>query len=154
MKKVWKILFVCIIILGFAALVIQDFSKFMTDYGTVLRLNWGLSLPSSSHYTEIYEADSGPSFHGDGIRYHVFSYTKEKPIEKMISWQSEEQKTKWHSSYSKAVSAWLDQLAVPEDQLPDFTQCSYWYHSKEDFSEIILLWEKEQERLYVVESFL
>ncbi len=154
MKKIWKTLFICIMILGFFILVIQDFSKSLTDYGTILRLNWGLSLPSSSHYTEIYEANSGPSIHGDGIRYHVFSYEKEEPVENMISWQSEEQKTKWNGSYSKAVSTWLDQIYVPADQRPDFSQCKYWYHSKEDSSEIILLWEQDQERLYVVENIL
>lgn len=42
------------------------------DYTAVVKLNWDLALPES--WEEIYKADSGPSFHGDGMRYHVLQY--------------------------------------------------------------------------------
>ena len=37
-----------------------------SDYNFIMTFNWGIALPYKSHYTETYEADSGPSFHGDG----------------------------------------------------------------------------------------
>ena len=37
---------------------------------------------------------------------------------------------------------------------PQHTDCVYWYKSHEDHSEIIILWNKKEKRLYVVESFM
>ncbi|EJW89449.1 hypothetical protein, secreted, partial [gut metagenome] len=48
--------------------------KHLTNYNTMLEVNWEISIPSKSSYSEIYSKDSGSSFHGDGIRYHIFLY--------------------------------------------------------------------------------
>ena len=52
------------------------------DYTAVVELNWGLSLPESRE--EVYKTDSGPSFHGDGTRYHVLQYAVGSGIESAL----------------------------------------------------------------------
>lgn len=44
------------------------------DYSSVLQANWDISLPSAAKCDQIYAKDSGASFHGDGVRFHVFTY--------------------------------------------------------------------------------
>ena len=48
--------------------------RILSSYSLILRLNWGISIPFLARPAPCYEKDSGPSFLGDGIRYHVFSY--------------------------------------------------------------------------------
>ena len=46
--------------------------KYSNDYTHVIKENWNISIPSDSHYSEVYSKDSESSFNGDGVRYHVF----------------------------------------------------------------------------------
>ncbi len=121
-----------------------------------LKLNWELSLPVTALFQELYSADSGPSFHGDGIRYHVYSYRYEDPIALLRSWSKTEGTTVFGESYSREASAWLDRIQVPPQWRPDFQDISlnFWYTSKRDNSQIILFWSPEVNRLYIAESFL
>lgn len=148
-----KAALVCIaaiaILIGFQYLWNQ-----MDDYSTALNMNWGIELPSAAHYSEIYGQDSGASFHGDGIRYHVFSCKAAKPIDEMLAWKDSEEKTIYFASYQEAVTAWLNEINVPADEAPNVFDCVYWYASCEDHSEIILLWDSNLKRIYAVESFL
>ena len=82
MKKK-KILLVIIVALVTAWTIFQSI---IPSYSSVLEANWGIELPIKALCKEEYEADTGPSFHGDGIRYHVFSYTNSSEIEKMLPW--------------------------------------------------------------------
>lgn len=127
---------------------------YFSDYSNVLKINWGFSLPRESHYLNTYSHSSGASFTGDGIRYHVFSCENIDPIDKMFAWQLTEQETNYYSSYSTAVDEWLDKINVPPRDRPDYGDCSYWYQSQDDGSEIIIFWDIDQGKLYVVESFL
>ena len=74
------------------------------DYSTTLKANWGFSLPSKAHYSEVYSKDSGASFHGDGIRYHIFSYKEEQPVTEIFDWSNDEEKTIFNSSYQEAIA--------------------------------------------------
>lgn len=130
------------------------YQYYFSDYSNVLKINWGFSLPQESHYLNSYTQSSESSFTGDGIRYHVFSCENIDPIDKMFAWQLTEQGTIYHSSYSVAADEWLSKINVPPQERPDYGNCSYWYQSKDDNSEIISFWNKDQGKLYVVESFL
>ena len=125
-----------------------------SNYSIVLKMNWGFEMPAKSKCIEIYEQDTGDSFHGDGNRYHVFSYKNENGIETMFTWSSEEKKTIYHSCYSEAVEEWLDELNVQDEQYPDFSQCLWWYDKQEDNSEIIVMWDSQGKKVYIVESFM
>ena len=89
--------------------------RVMSDYNRALNANWGFKVPWQSQYSEIYKTDSGPSFHGDGLRYHVYSYKYEDFIDLMFAWSPVERETNYYDSYSEAVTQWLNDLEVPEE---------------------------------------
>lgn len=149
-KIILSIVFVSIIVLGVAMLCMW---KHFTNYNTILYANWKVSIPSKAHYSEIYSKDSGPDFHGDGIRYHIFSYKDHAPISEMLSWKSDKEQSLSYDHYSSAVSIWLDEIDVPSEYRPDYSTCIYWYDSHDDNSEIIILWDRGNNTLYVAESF-
>ena len=126
----------------------------MNDYSRVLEANWGFHLPAYARCKEIYAKDSGASFHGDGIRYHVFSYKYEDFIDTMFVWTGNDHATIYSGSLSQAAQAWLDEIQVPEEWRPDYGNCLYRYLSQEDNSEIVVFWNAEENRLYILESFL
>lgn len=125
-----------------------------SNYSTTLKTNWGFHMPIKSRCIEVYENDTGDSFHGDGKRYHVFSYKSEDDVKEMFTWSSVEKKTIYHSCYSEAVDEWLDEINVPDEQYPNFSQCLWWYDKQKDNSEIIVMWDGQENKVYIAESFL
>lgn len=128
--------------------------KVFSAYSRVIEANWGITLPWKARLTEIYEKDSGASFHGDGVRYHVYSYKYEDYIDLMFAWPPTEYPTIYYGTTSEAAEAWLDEIDVPAEERPDYEKCSSWHKSQEDNSEIIFFWDSEQNHLYIVENFL
>lgn len=128
--------------------------KVFSDYSRVIEANWGISLPWKARLTEIYQQDSGASFHGDGVRYHVYSYKYEDYIDLMFAWPPTKYPTTFYATTSEAAEVWLDEIAVPAEERPDYAKCSSWHKSQEDNSEIIFFWDSEQNRLYIVENFI
>lgn len=134
------------------------------SYSSVLEANWGIQLPIKAFCKEVYEADEGPSFHGDGIRYHVFSYQNSAAIEQMLPWSDSEGNTlawsqiqgeeKRYQTYSEAADLWLAELGIPQEQYPDYNACFCWYQNANDNSEIILFWNPEISRLHIVEKII
>lgn len=128
--------------------------RIFTDYSRVLNANWGISLPYKALCSEVYAKDSGASFHGDGIRYHVFSYKYEDYIDLMFAWSSNNNhKTLFHDSYSETAEEWLDELNVPDEWRPDYEKCYYWYKAQEDNSQLIIFWDNDANQLYIAEEF-
>lgn len=141
-----------IVLPGVLLLVIAVIGVFLyfgqsTDYSSTLKANWGFSLPTDSHCQEIYSTDSGDSFLGDGIRYHVFTYKENAPVKAMFDWQT-------NGRCSAKVEGWLDDIHVPSGERPDYASCVYWYQSQDDGSELIVLWDESRQKLYTAESFL
>lgn len=124
------------------------------SYSSVLEVNWGVELPVQALCKEVYEQDTGPSFHGDGIRYHVFSYRYEDYIDLMFAWRGSESNTLFYDTYSEAVEIWLNELDVPRQQYPNYNACFYWYQRAKDNSELIIFWNPEINRLYILENIL
>ena len=119
------------------------------DYTDVVEKNWDLSLPRSAG--EMYSADSGASFLGDGYRYHVLEYADGGELTEILARETEEL-----SSVPAQVTAILDALSVPEDQRPDFDGCRCFAVSDpaDDRDKGYLLLSGDGARLYVVECFL
>ena len=140
------------------------YKSIVPSYASVLEANWGIELPIKAFCKEVYGADAGPSFHGDGIRYHVFSYKNDSPIENMLSWSDVNGNTlawsqtdgeeKSYQTYSEASHIWLDELDIPMEQYPDYDICFCWYKSEHDNSEILIFWNPEINRLYIVENII
>ena len=154
MKKIKKKAIFIITILVICAISFGILRYLNSNYSMVLKMNWGFQMPATSKCIEIYENDTGDSFHGDGNRYHVFSYKSEDDIKSMFTWSSEENKTIYHSCYSEAVNEWLKEINVSDEQYPDYSKCVYWYDNQEDNSEIIVMWDSQAKKVYIVESFM
>lgn len=155
-KKALLVLAVLVLlaVLGVGAAAAWHAHHAYSDYGRVMQANWGFALPKEARIKEVFQADSGPGFHGDGIRCHVFSYENAGPIRDMVPWQSEEQNTRFGESYSVTAEKWLHEIEVPEEERPDYGACVQWYQRDSDTDEMLLYWNQEQGRLYVLESFL
>jgi len=125
-----------------------------SDYSKILQANWNFEIPKEAKYSQSYTKDSGASFNGDGIRYHIFNYENEEYIENLFAWSSEEKATIFSSSFSEATTSWLKEIDVPVEYHPDYTKCLYWYQAQEDNSELIVCWDKVTKSLYIIESFM
>ena len=160
MKKK-KILLVIIVVL---ISVWTIYRTIVPSYSSVLEANWGIELPIKALCKEVYEADTGPSFHGDGIRYHVFSYVNSSEIEKMLPWSDVNGNTlawsqiqgedKNYQTYCEAADTWLAEQEIPQEQNPDYDNCFCWYKNANGNSEIIIFWNPEINRLYIVENII
>ncbi|MBE6114723.1 MAG: hypothetical protein E7191_06540 [Erysipelotrichaceae bacterium] len=148
MKRILIIL-ALLLLLGTGSIV-----RLFPSYSSVLESNWDVSLPVKAVLTEVYSKQTEDSFHGDGIRYHIYSYRYEDYIDLMFAWSSNERKTIYYSSLSETASAWLDEIEVPITERPKYYACSNWYRSQSDNSEIIIFWDSEINMLYIIESFI
>ncbi len=115
------------------------------NYAWVLEANWKITLPDGFH--EIYEKDTGPSFHGDGTRYHVLQYDNIQSVKDHFQW------TEQTGQLEDKIIEWLDKLDIMDDNKPDLDTCQYYYEKKSSTDEIIILFNWELKRLYIMESF-
>lgn len=151
MKKKLIILVGVVIVLSIVFLGLWNMSS---DYSKTLQANWDFKIPNEAKYSQSYTKDSGSSFNGDGIRYHIFNYENEEYIENLFAWMSEEKDTIFSSSFTEATTSWLKEIEVPVEYYPNYTNCVYWYQTQEDNSELIICWDKGIKCLYIIESFL
>lgn len=119
------------------------------DYTAVVELNWGLALPESRE--EVYRTDSGPSFHGDGMRYHVLQYAVGSGIESALAWKA----PPVDADEAEAMVTLMDSLDVPDRLRPDLDRCRW--HTTEDPSDsrdhLYLLFDSSTLELYILEFF-
>ncbi len=135
------------------ALALLAAALYAPDYGRALEFNWDISLPAAARFRQIYQKDSGASFHGDGIRYHVFSYQYEDFTEEMFAWAGPHQRhaTRYYGSLEEAAQAWLDEIDVPADRRPDYAACDHWNGGKNGNCEIIFFRDTGKNELYILE---
>ena len=124
-----------------------------SDLSDTLENNWGIVLSDESGWEEIYHADSGASFHGDGERYHIVTYEQEDVIENMVAW-SADQGNVWNKTYPELMEDWLRYTDAEPDMYPDHDGCMYWYQQDSDGSEIIMCWNKAKAKIYIAEFFM
>ena len=118
------------------------------DYTEALAPNWNISLPQSGAC--VYERDSGPSFHGDGERYHVLEYPACTALSYALPWQSPP-----YGAALEEAKALLESLAVPLEERPAFALCR-WYTQRghgDSRNYLYLFTNASASRLYVLESF-
>ena len=111
--------------------------------------NWELDLPMEEACP--YEADSGASFHGDGLRYHVLEYADAAGLETALETQTEAL-----ASLPAGAEAILEGLSIPADWRPDPAACRGFTapHPTDERNELCLLLAPDGTRLYVLESLL
>lgn len=99
-KKAIITVVACIILIAVLSIL-----KLFPSYASTIKSNWDVSLPIKAVLTETYEKDSGASFHGDGVRYHIFSYKYEDYIDLMFAWTPNEHKTNFYPTTREAAEA-------------------------------------------------
>ena len=121
-------------------------------YADCMNRNWHLNLPETD--VEIYVKNSGVSFTGDGIRYHILQYDEESAdiILKSFDWEAGE----LNSELADKMEEWLDSIDVPLEDRPKQNE---WKHTtllrKECNSDhLIMFFDEDTNQLYVVEYFL
>ena len=121
-------------------------------YADCMNRNWHLNLPETD--VEIYVKNSGASFTGDGIRYHILQYDEESAdiILKSFDWEAGE----LDSELADKMEEWLDSIDVPLEDRPKQNE---WKHTtllrKECNSDhLIMFFDEDTNQLYVVEYFL
>lgn len=148
MKAKWWVAALAAVALLWAAATLA--SRGLTGYGPVLRANWGVSIPAAAGCRQVYEADSGPSPFGDGLRCHVFTAARPERLLAMAAWRvptAEEQ--------ARAENL-LDRLLVTPEFWPEDGRCLFWsaVGESDPRDELLLFLDEERGLLYVLESFL
>lgn len=156
------------IIIGTAAvllvlLVLSGAPRFLSlilstsTYTNVIEMNWGIDLPEDDA-KELYSF-SEPSFHGDGIRYHVIDYPVGNESKRVLNSMSQIEKVFSDADAPTqgqiaAVEEFLKGIDIPADVIPDWSKCQLIYMKQNDNSELYLFYWSGTGTIYVVESFL
>ena len=113
----------------------------------IIQANWKMQLPDGGK--ELYHADTGASFHGDGEKYTVLQYENTEDISKFLNWRADDGTgTLYTNSYSEFAENCLNIIDVPQKERPDYEECVYSYREREtDSSELLLAYDKEKEQL-------
>jgi len=149
-KKNFITVFLAIILSLFLLLVVvvYDFTKEFNIYINIIDNNWDIQLPEN--LIEFYKDDSGPSFNGDGDRYHVFKFENNDDFTSSIQWCDNK-----NLLFQCNVEGILEKLNIPKEFYPNF-QCDYEYYFKinlEDSSEIYIISIPDLKKVYVIEHF-
>lgn len=124
-------------------------------YAPVLRANWDLALPDACR--ETYEIDSGESFQGDGVRYHVYALEDADALAAVLEdWSGRAGQSTDENRLTEKAEEYLTELSVPTEEWPAYENCLCWFKVGENDSrdQILLLLDKEAGRLCVIESFM
>ena len=121
-------------------------------YADCMNRNWHLNLPETD--VEIYVKDSGASFTGDGIRYHILQYDEESAdiILKSFDWEAGE----LNSELADKMEEWLDSIDVPLEDRPKQNEWKHTTLLRKEYNRdhLIMFFDEDTNQLYVVEYFL
>lgn len=121
-------------------------------YADCMNRNWHLNLPETD--VEIYVKNSGASFTGDGIRYHILQYDEESAdiILKSFDWEAGE----LNSELADKMEEWLDSISVPLEDRPKQNEWKHTTLLRKEYNRdhLIMFFDEDTNQLYVVEYFL
>ena len=159
-KKIFKILLIFIsiilifVVLLFSQMIFTLMSNGMLFLGgdDVIYENWNIRLPQSGK--EIYYITGEPSFHGDGPRFSVYEYDDEEIIDSSFDWK-DKKNTNVEDEINNILKILDEYNDVPKEYIPNLEK-SYKYltNSKEDGSDIYLIYVTGENRIYVIEYLL
>ena len=148
MKRKWIIFLALLLLLGL--LLFPGGS----DYLDVMEANWDLTFPENAGWALLYGTDSGSSPHGDGWRYHVYSYEQEKAVADLLPWSSKTGSTFFSESYADACESWLDEINVSAEMRPDYECCQVFYSVQKDHSQLLIWWNASEKTVSFAEFFI
>ncbi|MGB7595547.1 MAG: hypothetical protein WBL80_08270 [Erysipelotrichaceae bacterium] len=145
MKKSWIITVIALFVIAIVGVLL--FAYLDQRYTGDIRSNWGIELPAPSK--QIYYTDDGPSWMGDGTRYHLFQYHDDKKISKAFEWKDIS-----NLPMESEIVKLIESIDVPDEYAPDFKK-KYKYFikkSSEDSSTIYLIFFEDTNQLYIIEN--
>ena len=116
------------------------------------KANWGLHIPKSVE--EVYSVKGKKDEFGDYNTYYILKYEKEEDVAKLVSWSKSDVETIQYKSTKEAVNEWLNVLGIENNNRPTFENVEYWYKNDAKSDEIIMIKDKTNKRIYVLEFFL
>lgn len=117
----------------------------------MLKKNWDAQLPGG--YVVEYRAATGDDLEEGGLRFHVLLYDDSDLLDEALPWVSCTQPTGTANSGAEAVAEMLTALGVPGGEWPNLEDSGMWYAHDDEGTEVLILHEEEDLRLYVLESF-
>lgn len=154
MKRKYRrniIVSISVVLIIFGTIVVGFIYNYITErniYSNIIKANWGIEL--SKDYDELYSADSGESFLGDGARYHIFKFKdiKDSNIDKSLNFKNNKDEI-----LEIDIKSILKKLNVSQENYPDFNkEYSYYFETKGDLSKLYMMKFKESNTLYIVED--
>ena len=112
----------------------------------VVESNWGVTLPWNAGWQEVYGNNQRGGFHGDGLSYYVYTCEDGGEMDGLFDWKT----TK---TLHANCETWLDELGVPADVRPPYTECGMKRMTQSDGSEVLFWWHPETKTLYIAESY-
>lgn len=145
MKRTWIITVIALFVTAIVAVLVFAFMDQRYTYD--IRSNWGIELPAPSK--QIYYTDDGPTWMGDGIRYHLFQYRDDKKIEKAFDWNNEK-----NVSMESEIVTLIESIDVSKEYFPDFDRRYKYFvkRSSDDSSTIYLVFFADTNQLYIIEN--
>lgn len=143
-KTIFILIFILLLCIG--VFFSYKFIKEKNTYSSTIQANWEVELPLE--YKEIYSIDSGPSFLGDGKRYHIYEYANRDEIEEVLNWQSGK-----NIIMESSVISILKDLKVPDEYIPKLeSDYKYYFKAESDSSMLYIVFSEEANRVYIVED--
>lgn len=153
MKRIVQILFVLLIFsLGIILSSLNGIAPNYYDGEEIIEYNWDITLPDGGK--ELYYITGEPSFHGDGPRFSVYEYDNEEIIRSSFTWE-DKKNTDMEEEIHNVLKMLGEYNDVSEQYIPDFKkEYKYVTKSKEDNSQLYLVYINRENRIYVIEYFL
>jgi len=143
-KTIFTLIFILLLCIG--VFFSYKFIKGKNTYSNIIQANWEVELPLE--YKEIYSIDSGPSFLGDGERYHIFEYANKEEIGEALNWQSGK-----NIIMESSVISILKALKIPDEYMPKLeNDYKYYFKTESDSSMLYIIFSEEANRVYIVED--
>ena len=139
---------IIVILLAVIIIMITVCFNTLANDGFLIRLNWGINLPNSDR--TIYYIDSNPFFNGDYEAYKILEYKTKNKIAKLnnIKWIA-----KKDTIIEEKINSILSGLKVKEENYPSFnSNYRYYYLKEEDSSELFMINQPNDNKLYVIEN--
>ena len=141
-KIIALVLFGAMIIVGS-----YGFYENLHGYDRPMKYNWGSTLPRG--YECIYTKEGEESIFGDGDRYHVLQYDDEPNFSEKLVWETSCIK-------SEEIKEILTGLQVESEYIPDLQSSANvkYYHNTKDDDELWMIFNRDQQRLYIIERLI
>ena len=148
-KSILKIIIILLFI--FILTKIYDYYSYILGF----KSNWDINFPVATK--ELYYADDGASFNGDGTTYGVFYYNNTEKVDKMLNWQ-ESISDSDIEKFNYLIKDLNKINSINEKMLVDFNNPKNLYYvmtqDRDKRSTLFLIYNKSEKRLYYLELFV